>query len=58
MWKGKMRGFAMAKGIWIVITDASELPTKEDAVLDATTKWRQFCAQSMVLEAVFLEEGE
>jgi tRNA U34 5-carboxymethylaminomethyl modifying GTPase MnmE/TrmE len=38
MWKGKMRGFAMAKDIWVAITDAGKLPNKEDDALDATTE--------------------
>jgi gag-polypeptide of LTR copia-type/Zinc knuckle len=45
MWKGKMRGFAMAKGIWIALTDAGKLPGKEDAVLDEVKEEAAFKAR-------------
>ena len=38
MWKGKMKGFAMAKGIWTAVTQKAELPSKESDNMDPTTQ--------------------
>lgn len=37
MWQGKMRGFAMAKDIWVAVTNTEKLPNKQGDVLDAAT---------------------
>ena len=36
-WMAKMKGFGIAKGIWIAITQKGDLPTTEDAVVDEST---------------------
>ena len=38
MWKGKMKGFALAKGIWTAVTNKDKLPAKEDDAMDATAE--------------------